>query len=1092
MSIRALFYITGDTQQSGFRRIGGSEAFPADSLPYLNNKEPIQERARVEAAGGISRAGGALQVLSHVWEYQTGNYGVPVVINTMVAIGTGRAHGFSEYVAGIMPENAADTADAGQLIAAADKFNLLGVEEFMAIPGREMLDCPETVWDVEAVDGYREQDRFECEDEWRKTLLSHYWKQASIRAFSEDTPATVRVNLGVFSEDNVQEDTEATIRAAKRFFSTVIAPGLPKQVQNIASMAAGVNCADQCLLYTAIEFDIAQNLYEEETLRINSPRDLRAYRLSQAELEFITEVTGGKTPEAVQKFFDKYKELTENPELTETKVSFMADYRVWYSLYCADRIAREKHSFIEKAGLTREHGNPNRIRDARACFLLIQQLHKLLENEHKLNNGSRRTLVNDLLEDLENGLLQVMLEDMDTAGAESFLLRKNEMVEFHRRTIMTAPDSQVDTMIALAVRDAEVSKTPNFVRCYPATPIRNDAMDVRNGKLLSALLGSVMRRRIDEEKKKDEVEDKYLDQLRSDEFADGWACQSQCVKTKQAISDFLREEIRDPQKHFLLYKISAKYIPENELFRVTMKHFTAQHTAPGSKPEERKMKIAQRGAKMYVSDVGGVDPDCVLAMNRYYQACFREYKANIGSISEDIIKKLGGDTSGAMTLIFTEYTEGTRISAEEAAAIFFTFCGENGERISDEVITAYTRMLSTQREKALADPEADRRPLIRWLGGMIEAAPFAIDTSADMTALFNHAANGERMASDETDSIFSTLDREQQYARKESVVAAYSRMISVHQAKILEDPETDREAARENMIRWVTGMVGKAPFKVDTSDSIKAAFDSARTGERMSRATAQMIFDRLMKNASAGEEKVKSAFHSMVRDQLDAALNPETRDTGVLEWIGTMIKVSDGHFDYDTTDILKKIFEAAKTGDRMTPSDAGYVFETMAAKAESINSVQRVFNEMLSVRRKEIIENADPDGFDWLCDMIDRSPWKEDKTWLAEQHTENVTVLCEISRIRETPIETNTLSKVRTWIEREELTQQGITKLQKYCNERLEAGDDLSTVETLVQSFGIIEGSCDKLRGLLFENALRKYKEGLDKPDVSFGDLVDS
>ena len=35
MSIRALHYITGDTQQAGFRCIGGSDAFPADSLPAV-------------------------------------------------------------------------------------------------------------------------------------------------------------------------------------------------------------------------------------------------------------------------------------------------------------------------------------------------------------------------------------------------------------------------------------------------------------------------------------------------------------------------------------------------------------------------------------------------------------------------------------------------------------------------------------------------------------------------------------------------------------------------------------------------------------------------------------------------------------------------------------------------------------------------------------------------------------------------------------------------------------------------------------------------------------------------------------------------
>ena len=54
--MKALHYITGDTQQSGFRRIGGSVSFPADTLPYLNNREPISEQARVSS--GSNRAGG--------------------------------------------------------------------------------------------------------------------------------------------------------------------------------------------------------------------------------------------------------------------------------------------------------------------------------------------------------------------------------------------------------------------------------------------------------------------------------------------------------------------------------------------------------------------------------------------------------------------------------------------------------------------------------------------------------------------------------------------------------------------------------------------------------------------------------------------------------------------------------------------------------------------------------------------------------------------------------------------------------------------------------------------------------------------------
>ena len=67
MSIRAQFYITGDTQQSGFRRIGGTPSFPADALPLLNNGETIPEKARVVPFGTARQGSGGPQVLSHVW-----------------------------------------------------------------------------------------------------------------------------------------------------------------------------------------------------------------------------------------------------------------------------------------------------------------------------------------------------------------------------------------------------------------------------------------------------------------------------------------------------------------------------------------------------------------------------------------------------------------------------------------------------------------------------------------------------------------------------------------------------------------------------------------------------------------------------------------------------------------------------------------------------------------------------------------------------------------------------------------------------------------------------------------------------------------
>ena len=756
MSIKALFYITGDTQQTGFRRIGSSESFPANSLPYLNNGDPIQERARVETNGASSGAG--VKTLSHVWEYQTGKYGYPVVINTMVAIGTGRAHGFSEYIAG-ETDNVADLAGANLMIAAAERFDLLNVEDFMSIPGATMIECSDSaVWDLQDADASLMDEPFEISDEWRKTVLAHYWKQASIRAFSKNTPKTVRVNLGKFS-DNTIEEIETTISKAKKFFSSVIVPGLPRQVQNIASMAAGVNCAaDQCNLFSAIEFDITQGMYADETLCIDKPGIPRFYRLSPGELEFITEVSNGAIPAVVQRVFDLYKTRVNDNELTETTVPFMADYRVWYSLYCYEKIIKEKHNFIEKAHLTKEKGNPDDLRDARVCFLLMSQLRLILEEEHKLNTS----LVTELIEDLETGLLQVMLEDMNKPDAKAFLLRKKEMLEFHRRTLYTAKESQLKLLIDLAVMDAKAYQTPQFVRCYHETPIRNEQADIRNAKLLEALLPATITPLIESDIKsnKETIENKYVRALGSD---DGFRkCAAQHNETNRAVCDFLKKEIQNADKHFLIYGLSKKYLPVDELLLKTIEHLEKYHYTQNSRPNKRQIEIAADGAKDYISGTH-INQACVKAMNQYYQACFRDYRGSVGEISKEIVNRLGGDTTSAMTMIFKEHTTRDRLNADEAKAVFNTFGGENGRLIRDSVIISYIDMLKAQRKAILSNPNADRKSFIQWLGSMIEAAPFEIDVSEDMADLFDHAANGEHMSAEEANIIFNCSFKPQDF-----------------------------------------------------------------------------------------------------------------------------------------------------------------------------------------------------------------------------------------------------------------------------------------------------------------------------------------
>ena len=1004
MSIRALHYITGDTQQAGFGWIAGSQAFPADQLLLLNNGEIIQERARVESRTHQS-GGRGIQTLSHVWEYQTGKFGTPVVINTVAAIGVGRAHAFSEYVMG-MTDNVAELATPEQMIRSSENFAMLDVDTFMNIQSRSDISSEEETWEPEQILVSGGEDaRFELDEMWRLSLLSHYWKQASIRAFSEDTPVTVRVCLGELNSDP-QADTEETIRQAKAFFTGVVAPGLPKQVHNIASMAAGVDCGDINTLYTALEFDVERNMFEDETLQVRKQRELRGYRLNEGELDFISDVCAGKVPPAVKEFFDRYKELAERPEATETETPFMADYRVWYGLYCADRIIKEGHTFIEKAGLTNEHGNPRKIRDTRACFLLLNQLHRVLEEDHHLNDVRRtRGLVTELMAPVETALLKVMQDDMHSESAEPFLLRRNEMVKFHRDYLYNAPEDQTEILRDLAVRDQLVSKAPQFVRCYPATPLRSSEVDQRNALLLKDLLREVIHPLIDIEKKQGVVENKYLDELRSEAFADGWAAQPQNEQTRKAVADFLRDEIRDSAKHFMLYKISLKYLPGDELLRTTLKHFTENNTSPTSRPEERMVKIAAYGARDYIAAEGRANPDCVSAMNQYYRACFAEYRGSIDGIS-DIVKQLGGDTTEAMTLIFTDAAAGARMTPEEAEKVFTVFGGENGQRAkNDAVQNAYTQMLAEQRDAML---------------------------------------------------------------REES---------------------QDRDASREALVRWIAAMVEKAPFRVDTSDSIRAVLENARTGSRMTRASAEDVFSKLITYATDKEEKVRPAFTAMVKDQLDAAL--ERNDSDVLDWIGSMISVSSGVIRFDTTESLKKIFEAAKDGDRMRPNDAGTIFDTMYATAESPNTVQRAFTDMLSARRKEARDRQDAEGFDWLCEMADRSPWKDDAEWQAEQHTENAVLLCDLTSGENGPAKNTTLTTVQGWLDEGSIRPSGVTRIQGYCNEWLRNGVSEPT-DLLLRSFTRIDDSCDVIRTQVFDQVRERFTNELEKPGVSFGDLITS
>lgn len=1099
MSIRALHYITGDTQQSGFRRIGQSPDFPADDLPLLNNG-PMSENARVATGTGKRQNNAGVTQLCHVYEYQTGKYGIPVVINDIVAIGTGRAHGFSEYVVGIDggKRTVAEYATPGQIMNCADDpQKWLTTERFMAIPGREELECEDEQWDI----GTREAERCSegVDEYWKQILLSHYWKQASVRAFSEDQASTVRVNLGEFDEFNKDHDIELTIEHAKLFFADVIAGSLPKQVQNIASMAAGVDCLDHADLYTALEFDIKQNMFAEETLLLKDTRQVQAYKLNEAEQAFIAATVRGEVPALVTAFFEKYKKLANEPDASVLDTPFMADYRFWYDLYCMERILKEGHDFIISAHLNKENDKED-INDAKVCFNLMRHFRRVLSDHATKKNTDDydrnpltslplrqlpEEIIGSLVEETETALYSFMLDAMRGYNKEVFMARRTDMLDFQRHLLKEAPDQQLPILYELASLDQRASKAPQFIRCYPSIAIRNEEEDRRNAEELSILLRDVVRPLIDAETGNEKIQNKYLLLLREEDFADKWALLGRSTQTKEAVRNFLWEEIRDnPQKHFLLYGISRVYIDEAELLCHTLKLFAQYNSKRTDRPSARQLDIAShpdteghRGNHDLIAK--NENQECVHLLNEWYAACYSNYRADISQL-KDIVVRFGGNTTEVLATIFDSASTGTRMTAEEVQAVFETFGGkDNRYAVSDTVKEKYINMINAQRESALNEPSKQdnyRKTVTNWICDMVKAAPFEVDTTGSIYAIFKDATINSRIDVTTVRTVFDQLGgKDNCYAVSDEVKEQYIDMINAQRDNVLND-SANKDEHRESIANWISDMVEAAPFKVDTAESMCAIFKDATTNSRLESMTARTVFDKLSSYAENKDEKVRTVFNNMVDVQLGNAL--QAKDEQAVDWVCGMVSASEGQIRLDTSDSLKQIFKSACEGPRMRPSDAEMAFMKLSAKAtEQDTSVRRTYSDMLSVRRKEAEQQKDTEAFNWLIAMTDRSPYK-DPEWIAEQHTANVCMLSNAVTAADSVIETQDLKTIRNWLEAGTVEDSALNRLQKYCEYAL-GKSHTEAADVLEPYFDRIDDSCTEYRKRILERTETDFQNKL-------------
>ena len=1089
MKISTLHYIGGDTQNGGFHKISMSPEFRSKDMLWVNNGKQIVDKARVEARNAQRNFAGGFSRLCHVWEYETGGYGIPVVVNTLVGIGSDRQHGFSEYVEANTATPASELGTPGQIIAAAEQLRLLTLEKFSMLDNRE-IDAEEDEWPIgetPALPPYPEKGSLD--EEWKLTLLSHYWKQASIRAFSEDTPQVVRVFLGSFARDK-QEDIDATIQMAQRFFADVIANGLPKQVQNIASMAAGVDCGDNASLYTALQFCIGQNLYAEETLQVKKPKELRAYRLNTAEMNFIRLASDGKVPESLATFAEQYAQMSGCDAQKVALTPFMADYRIWYALYCIEQLKKEGMDFLHSAGMDMElnaSGTKVHVRLARACYLLRVHLRQLVREHEEL-----RKYADGLLHDLEGDLFALMLGDMQEAEAQPFLTKRTELLEFHQRIVTRVPEDQLDAMIRLAVLDQQCAKNPQFVRCYPDLPLKGEEADARNARELKALLEQVVKPLIERERGKEKPENKYLLYLKEEAFANNWC--KRYPATCQVMQEFWREEIQDPVLHILLYGITTAYLPRNELGCVTLRLFAAQYSKPGTLPDEgsRTYRVLLDSCK---EGAGQPDSDVCAAMNEYYVTCFEYFNTALPQIRESIVDKLGGSTVQAMVEIFRQQAaEHRRMTAEEAKAVFGTLAGDHAQYAKNDAVKAtYAMLLKDQCTAFLQKCESP----VEWLRAMLQAAPFTLDMTDSMVGIFDASTasatqeNPWRLNAAETQEIFATLGGETKgKAQNEQVCAAYIRMLKVYRDAMLKHGEIP--------VSWLGDMVKVAKnvgIPMDTSDDLVAVFEEATRGQRMEATAVGSVFAQLGSDAKSPEEKVRPVFEGMITAQTKTALANEN-DFSIVEWLRSVVHDSHDYFYTDTSNLLNMLFSEsgvkAENGAArkawIRPTEAAAAFEALAENASEIrNQVKKNYTAMLE-RRMEAARQEDDDGaFTWLTEMTDNvyATYTQDRDWLSERHTEMVMMLADTKTMR-----SEDMAQVEKWLNEESVTRAGIGILQRYCDAQLQAGND-EAAERFERYFRSVDNNCSALQSYGLKKETAVFVSELENCTAgSFGALV--
>ena len=1010
MNINVQYYIGGDAPKVGFNVIGRSDNFHEDAgARWINHGSEVEDRTRVEPAD--YKQPDRLIKLCHVWEYQTDSFGVPAFISSYAGISNhGRFHGFAEYIMPELDQPVSQIATAGQMIDAATRLNTLDFYEFWEIESTPIppRDYVLDIRDVLPAAWIKNED---FDETWLLTLVSRYWESASKRAFSQGSFNPVLVCLGQIAEEK-QEDIDCTIETTRKFYATAIAPKLPAQVQNITSFAAGVDCRDAIdRLNSALLFCIDENLNVEDALQLDEPKTLGQYKLCPAEMNFIRDVASGKTPTLVAEVMKQYQALHPDANLDVHQIPFMADYQVWYKLYCVEHLIQEGPEFLQQANLDIEENEEDkiRIRPARSYFLLMNDLRSVFLDHDK---EVKKAEIDALLKGCEEKLLQMMLESMQTQDAKSFIVRPSEMRMWHTKMLTTPYEELSSLMMQLLTMDQKLrAEKLSFTRALSSTRV-SETTDERNAALMKSLLENCIRPLIEHERGKEKIaEESPLRTLGNAEFVN-WACAY--PKTRRVFHDFFADVVKDAELHFLLYGIGITdgYLTFAELACNTLRIFTEKYSMPGTLPPLKSRVCAVLNDAAYFDNrpsegVAEAFTEFCIACSHHYgekmdalkpfftdQKAFPVVRGRAERTDQNNLSRYS--TAPALIAIFKEQEEAAEpMIPERAHALWETLSGGCKGAERSQVANAFAHMLGIRRDRMLQEGKSP----VQWLGQMMDAVSFELNTTGSLVAVFDactaSVGSGEdgrwQIDPHEAEEAFEILGGEEnRFAKQDKVKEAY--------AGLLKTQRDDLLRKNRSPIAWLKAMKDAAPFQLDTTDSMVAFLNTATD------TIGKVPEDQWLIN----EDEVKEAFESLCGEDVKNAQNAEVinayakllstkRDDllqagkSPVEWMKKMLEAAPFEASaIDTTDSLIEIFNAAAHEAEKGDNAAWQIDNHEAAEAFAVlggeegrfakdAKVVEAYGKLLSAQRDAMLHKGEA-PVDKLQSMAKAAPFALDLT----------------------------------------------------------------------------------------------------------------